>query len=155
MSRTTAPSAVFFGPPASAPLATVPIIVIKSTAHGRTPPKKPQKENLSSERINQKERKHSRFNNLYRDGSKGKKLMMHAHRSSPLQTTKKEGKKREKKTAGKQASEISPPVCLWRNNVWEKKARIGKHGAETNKQTEKKNTSVSSVVASCQKQRQR
>jgi hypothetical protein len=43
MSRTTAPSAVFFGPPASAPLPTVPIIVIKSTAHGRAPLKKPQK----------------------------------------------------------------------------------------------------------------
>jgi len=65
--------------------------------------------------------------------------MMNAHRSSPLQTTKKEGEKEEKKTAGKQATEISPPVYLWRNNVWEKKSRIGKHGR---KQTDRKEKHV-------------
>jgi hypothetical protein len=70
--------------------------------------------------------------------------MMNAHRSSPLQSTKKEGTKKErKKQQESKAIEISPPVYLWRNNVWEKKARIGKHGQkQTNKQTNRKENHV-------------
>jgi len=64
--------------------------------------------------------------------------MMNAHRSSPLQSTKKEGTKKErKKQQESKAIEISPPVYLWRNNVWEKESENRKTRAETNKQTNK------------------
>jgi hypothetical protein len=80
-------------------------------------------------------------------------MLTEVPRSNPR---KRKGKKREKKTAGKQAIEISPPVYLWRNNVWDKKARIGKHGQkQTNKQTNRKENHVVFFgrCKFCQKQR--
>jgi hypothetical protein len=70
--------------------------------------------------------------------------MMNAHRSSPLQSTKKEGKKKREKNSRKakllrfHLLSISGATMCGR-----KKARIGKHGQkQTNKQTNRKENHV-------------